>query len=98
MRLNEAQKEAAATITQGIKGAISWLCACLFVGVLLSALAGAAVNHFGSRDSSDTADERSNLHVRTDALTGCQYLETANGSITPRIDSHGTPICQGGAQ
>lgn len=44
------------------------------------------------RDDTDGAT-RSGLVARTDARTGCQYLETAGGGITPRLDAHGNHIC-----
>lgn len=41
----------------------------------------------------DTTDgewpRRSGMRPLTDAFTGCQYLETSGGGITPRIDSRG---------
>lgn len=41
----------------------------------------------------DTTDgdwpRRSGMKPLTDAFTGCQYLTTWSGGITPRIDSHG---------
>lgn len=102
MNMDEAQKEAAEIIKEGvkegIKGALVWLGSWWFVSIMLVAASGVAINHYSSRDSSDTAEERSGLNVRTDALTGCQYLETAHGAITPRMDRTGAQICTGGAQ
>lgn len=45
------------------------------------------------RDDSD-GEERSGLRVHTDALTGCQYLATRGGGITPRLDTQGRHICK----
>ena len=47
-----------------------------------------------NRDDSDPGEwgERSGVAVRTDALTGCQYLEAMNGGLTPRIDNNGKQI------
>lgn len=45
------------------------------------------------RDDTDGA-RRSGLSPRTDARTGCQYLETAGGGITPRLDRDGRQICE----
>lgn len=41
------------------------------------------------RDDTD-GQERSGLKLRTDHGTGCQYLETVRGGITPRMkgDTH----------
>jgi hypothetical protein len=44
------------------------------------------------RDDTDTAGHRSGLRPRTDARTGCQYLETSGGGITPRLDSSGHQV------
>lgn len=46
------------------------------------------------RDDSDVNDwgGRSGMSPRTDALTGCQYLATSAGGITPRVDASGKQI------
>ena len=36
---------------------------------------------------------RSGIKPVTDALTGCQYLVSPHGGITPRLDSEGKHIC-----
>ena len=36
--------------------------------------------------------KRSGMNVHTDALTGCQYLETRS-AITPRMGADGRQIC-----
>lgn len=47
---------------------------------------------FGSMDNSDKSFwHRSGMSVKTDALTGCQYLE--GRSLTPRINDDGKQIC-----
>ena len=40
------------------------------------------------RDDSDPDryGDRSGLRVRTDSLTGCQYLESSKGNLIPRLD------------
>lgn len=45
-------------------------------------------------DSESPTGKRSGLRPRTDHLTGCQYLETKDGGITPRVDRHGRQICK----
>lgn len=35
----------------------------------------------------------SDFIVRTDTGTGCQYLETRNGGLIPRIDNLGNHVC-----
>lgn len=42
------------------------------------------------RDSTDPPwPHRSGMVIRTDAATGCEYLETSDGGITPRMDGGG---------
>ena len=48
---------------------------------------------FWQRDSTDSKDERSGLVLYTDYQTGCQYVGTPFGSITPRLDKDGKIVC-----
>lgn len=45
------------------------------------------------KDDSDSAESRSNMSVRTDHKTGCQYLESSKGDLTPRLQKDGTQMC-----
>lgn len=51
------------------------------------------------RDDTDPPGDRSDLKILTDHLTGCQYLTTGKGGITPRLDKDGRHMCnkEGGA-
>jgi hypothetical protein len=66
-------------------------------GVILGALAAgsiifAAMSH--PYDNSDPPSGRSNLIIRTDSLTGCEYLRDAvGGGITPRMGKDGKQVC-----
>jgi hypothetical protein len=44
-------------------------------------------------DDSDAPPIRSGMAIKTDHLTGCQYLTTFLGAITPRLDSAGKQVC-----
>jgi len=44
------------------------------------------------RDATDTATERSGLHVVTDLGTGIQYVGGPLGGITVRVDENGKPM------
>src|SRR5574343_266059 len=46
------------------------------------------------RDDSDPGawGPRSGVSVRTDALTGCQYLEGGRGGLIPRVDGAGRHV------
>lgn len=49
---------------------------------------------FNPVDNSDVDRwNRSEMRIHTDALTGCQYLSTRQGSITPRLHSDGVQVC-----
>lgn len=48
----------------------------------------------GAYDATDGPNgERSNMALRTDHGTGCQYLETLWGGITPRMGPDGKQVC-----
>lgn len=56
-------------------------------------LDAAAFGQWGiGRDATD-GKERSGLALKTDAMTGCQYLVSPWGGITPRLDKLGKQIC-----
>lgn len=46
-------------------------------------------------DDTDLPTKRSGMNLYTDHGTGCQYLATPLGSLTPRLDADGKPICGG---
>ena len=48
-------------------------------------------------DDTDGAGVRSGLGLRLDHGTGCQYLESRYGGLTPRLDNTGRHICKRGA-
>ena len=62
----------------------------LCVAVLLLQLVWAKLSI--GRDDTD-GESRSGLRLRTDARTGCQYLESTSGGLTPRLDRGGQHIC-----
>lgn len=49
---------------------------------------------FAPKDDSDSPTARSGMLVLTDHLTGCQYLATARGGITPRWTRDGEQVCK----
>ena len=55
---------------------------------------GLRAHHQPPRDDSDPIDGRSNMSVLTDALTGCQYLTTQRGGITPRWTRDREQVCK----
>lgn len=56
-----------------------------------------AADKWGDRDSTDSPSHRSGMRPRTDYGTGCQYLETSKGHLTPRMGADGRQICTKGA-
>lgn len=46
-----------------------------------------------SADDTDAPGRRSGMRLSTDYRTGCQYLASPWGGITPRMDRNGKQIC-----
>ena len=46
------------------------------------------------RDETDAESFRSGLEIKTDCLTGLQYLATASGGLTPRVGSDGKQMME----
>lgn len=63
-----------------------WLMLFFIVGVAMGFLP------FGRDDTDGEWPHRSGMSPMTDARTGCQYLRTADGGITPRLDGNGRQI------
>lgn len=74
------------------RGVVSYLGGLVIIVFLLLALYDAS--GLRPRDSTDSPTERSGLRPRVDYGTGCQYLETGVGGITPRLDKTGKQICK----
>lgn len=70
-----------------------WLSRIATTGYLIIVVFQLGMDKFSDRDSSDMPDKRSGMTIRVDALTGCQYLESRSGHLTPRIDEYLMPIC-----
>jgi len=63
----------------------------LFAMRLIMGLTGIGV------DSTDKSKwQRSGVELITDAKTGLQYLKTAGGGITPRLDANGNHMTEHG--
>jgi hypothetical protein len=45
-------------------------------------------------DATDGVGVRSGLGLRTDSETGCQYLESRFGGLTPRLTADGRHLCR----
>lgn len=43
---------------------------------------------------SDPVREHSGLRIHVDPGTGCQYLQSTRGGLTPRLDRDGRHICR----
>ena len=75
---------------QALKDWTTWFIGWLIVGMVIAWLWSLLpIGH----DSTDGAwPHRSGVEVVTDAATGCQYLKTASGGITPRVDGRGKQL------
>jgi hypothetical protein len=69
---------------------VGWICGWAVIGIVSAFLIGEFTDI--GRDDSDTATSRSNMAVRTDALTGCQYLESSKGLLSPRLRGDGEQV------
>jgi len=64
------------------------------LGVLLVLISQGICSLFDiGKNDSDSAEKRSGMSVRTDYKTGCQYLESSKGELTPRLKKDGTHLC-----
>ncbi len=70
-----------------------WSPAALAAAVVVIVVVSFLSMHQPPRDNSDPIGGRSNMSVLTDALTGCQYLATQRGGITPRMDADNKQVC-----
>ena len=90
MTEKECHKLIRSAVTSGVTAALLALAlAIIVIGSL------AEFTPFGRDDSDPTKGwgARSGLKIYTDHRTGCQYLSTASGGLTPRLDKHGQHIC-----
>ena len=71
------------------------LLAVYVVGFVLLSIGHEIIHRYTNigRDDTDPAGGRSNLIILTDAKTGCQYLCSSRGGLTPRLDAKGQHIC-----
>lgn len=94
MQRDKAKQEAINVMCQGVfKGIMKAMFVfglVLFCGVYL-------LNKLNS-DSTDYKGKHSGLIIKTDALTGCQYLENEQGLMIQRFSETGKQICTKGSE
>lgn len=76
-----------AAMTNAGKKVVNYFGIMIFAGMVLSTGYQLATGGF-DRDDTD-GSERSGLKLHTDHGTGCQYLSTIGGGITPRVSADG---------
>lgn len=85
----------AIAVFKGLKMFAEWLIVILIIAVIIQYLIAASPI---GRDDTDEGRgwfaRRSNMTVYTDHKTGCQYLATPSGGLTPRLDGEGKQICK----
>lgn len=91
MNQKQLEKSIAIGVAYGITRYVARLC----VGLSIVLIALLAFEHFYplEKDSTDPIDGRSGLNIKVDALTGCQYLTTTDGGLTPRLDKSCAQLC-----
>lgn len=82
---------------QFTEGVVTTLAKWFVIGMLVALAFSFAVEALGlgAWDGTDdrAAGQRSGMRLRTDHGTGCQYLETRDGGITPRLTRDGKQYC-----
>ena len=64
------------------------------IGVVLAAAINATPIGRDDSDSQRWGSGRSGLKIYHDALSGCEYVGTPGGGLTPRLNSAGQPVCR----
>ena len=77
----------------GVAISIGWMCGTAFITSVGQLVDSLGWFHSMGRDATDSDTKRSNLALRIDYGTGCHYLVTFQGAITPRLDTDGSPVC-----
>ena len=96
--MTESELRAASVIadgvSRGVKAGVAQAIKLTLIWIVAAGVFVAALSRCQPTDSTDTSrSDRSGLKLHTDAMTGCQYLSTSGGGITPRLDSQGRQIC-----
>lgn len=96
--MTESELRAASVIadgvSRGVKAGVAQAIKLALIWIVAAGLFVAALSRCQPTDSTDySTSDRSGLKLHTDAMTGCQYLSTSGGGITPRLDSQGRQIC-----
>ena len=79
------------------RGVIIEIATWAWLGAAIIFFLSALVHWAGyGRDETDDrgAGTHSNMRLRTDHGTGCQYLESRQGSLTPRLSRTGQQVCR----
>lgn len=88
----QAMQQLGKVLSQSITIGLLKFGAIMGVGILAAGfILDAAIER--PTDSTDSTEARSGMGLHTDALTGCQYLSTPKGGITPRLDASGRHLC-----
>lgn len=93
--LNKEQlREAGKHFSEGVVDTIlKWVVIFFLIGLAISFFV--RFTHVGMDDTDSRQDGKiSGLRPRTDYGTGCQYLETRDGAITPRLGRDGKQVCR----
>jgi hypothetical protein len=86
-----AFKDIGHALAKGIMGSVFTV-----VGLISIASFGFRVVFPADIDATDkSATQRSGLVLRVDYATGCEYLESKQGYLVPRLGKDHQPICSG---
>lgn len=92
MSMDDQQRKAISVIETAVTNAgkkvVIYLGTLILIGMLMNAAYQVATGRMAKDDTDGY--KRSGLKLHTDYGTGCQYLVTTKGGITPRIAKDGT--------
>lgn len=96
--MTDNQRKEAVEFGRGfMEGALVTLGKYFIIGLFISGVVTMISDHFRWRfDGTDNVEtgQRSGMKLRTDYGTGCQYLETRDGSLSPRLGADGKQFCR----
>ena len=80
------------SIGQAIVNVITLLVMCYLAGLIVAWLYSITFQDYDATDDAQNGI-RSKMALYTDYGTGCQYLATRSGHLTPRLDKDGKHMC-----
>jgi hypothetical protein len=81
-------------LTRGALVEVAKWCGIGFGFVLVVGVVAQAAGYGWDDTDNRPTGVHSEMRLRTDHGTGCQYLESQEGALTPRVDRSGRQVCR----